>query len=275
MNFPGAPQYGTQFGIAYPPCNQFGTFSQGSQVPPMWASEMIEDVKKIKTQVSKIDKIEECMNKMIKRVEFLEEKVNSIETSLNFFNEQFEMTKKTLTESKNQIKDFHEKVTKIEDTLHTYDKKITQIDEATDKLEFHSLRENLLFHGIAETSSQENCDEIIKTLIKEVLHIDKNIILDRVHRIGQSKPSKTRPIVAKFHLYEDRELVRKTAIERSQDLKALHQGIGIQQTRGTLEKRRNKQHLVDRERAAGRTTKWAGPKLLSRGADGNFREVNM
>ncbi|KAH3873897.1 hypothetical protein DPMN_037138 [Dreissena polymorpha] len=59
------------------------------------------------------------------------------------------------------------------------------------------------------------------------------------------------------------------------DLKAQHQGIGIQQTRGTLEKRRNKQHLVDRERAAGRTTKWAGPKLLSRGADGNFREVNM
>ncbi|KAH3699604.1 hypothetical protein DPMN_074562 [Dreissena polymorpha] len=44
MNFPGAPQYGTQFGIASPSCNQFGTFSQSSQVPPMWASEMIENI---------------------------------------------------------------------------------------------------------------------------------------------------------------------------------------------------------------------------------------
>ncbi|KAH3777016.1 hypothetical protein DPMN_178451 [Dreissena polymorpha] len=68
--------------------------------------------------------------------------------------------------------------------------KITQIDEAADKLEFHSLRENLLFHGIAETSSQENCDEIIKTHIKEVLHIDKNIILDRPR--PESTPSRHR-----------------------------------------------------------------------------------
>lgn len=161
MNFSGAPQYGTQFGIASPPCNKFGTFTQNSQVPPMWASEMIEDIKKIKTQVSKIDKIEEGMNKLNNRVELLEKKVDSVETSLTLFNEQFEMTKRTLTESKNQIKEFQERIMDIENTVHTYDKKISQIDEATDKLEFHSLRENLLFHGIAETSSQENCDDII------------------------------------------------------------------------------------------------------------------
>ncbi|KAH3740949.1 hypothetical protein DPMN_047666 [Dreissena polymorpha] len=101
-----------------------------------------------------------------------------------------------------------------------------------------------------------------QTLIKDVLRIEKNIELDRVHRIGKETPGKTRPIVAKFHHYSDRELVRKASIEKNTDLRALHQGVGIQQTKGTLEKRRNKQHIVDRERNAGRTTKWAGSRLL-------------
>ncbi|KAH3869087.1 hypothetical protein DPMN_032245 [Dreissena polymorpha] len=93
----------------------------------------------------------------------------------------------------------------------------------------------------------------------------KNIELDRVHRKGKETPGKTRPVVAKFHHYSDRELVLKTSIEKNTDIWALHQGVGIQQTKATLEKRRNKQHIVERERNAGRTTKWAGSRLLVRG----------
>ncbi|KAH3722358.1 hypothetical protein DPMN_065316 [Dreissena polymorpha] len=87
--------------------------------------------------------------------------------------------------------------------------------------------------------------------------LTKNIGLDRVHRIGKATPGKTRPIVAKFHHYADREIVRKASIDKNYDLRALQQGVGIQQTGITLEKRRTKQHLADRERADGKTTKWA------------------
>ncbi|KAH3855872.1 hypothetical protein DPMN_098446 [Dreissena polymorpha] len=61
----------------------------------------------------------------------------------------------------------------------------------------------------------------------------KTIELDRVHRIGKETPGKTRPIVAKFHHYSDQELVRKASIEKNTDLRALHQGVGIQQTKAT------------------------------------------
>ncbi|KAH3747311.1 hypothetical protein DPMN_181736 [Dreissena polymorpha] len=62
-------------------------------------------------------------------------------------------------------------------------------------------------------------------------------------------------------------------MDKNYDLRALHQGVGIQQTRITLEKRRTKKHLADRERATGKTTKWAGSKLLVKGHDGAYREI--
>ncbi|KAH3734800.1 hypothetical protein DPMN_041248 [Dreissena polymorpha] len=153
---------------------------------------------------------------------------------------------------------FNEKSNKIEKCIDSFQTKLTQLENANDNLKFHNLRENLLFHGIKESHKQENCEELIKTLIQDVVHIEQNIELDRVHRIGKETLGKTRPIVAKFHHYSDRELVRKASIEKNQYLRALHQGVGIQQTKATMKKLRIKQHIVDRERNAGRTTKWAG-----------------
>ena len=276
--------------------NQFGGFGQQYQSttnpsmnptlnpamslmsPPPWATGLIEDIKTIKQQnnivVSKIDKIEESVSKITLKVEQLELQVKSMENSCNFINGQFEETKLKLNKSEEQIKIFNEKTNKFENILHTYQTKLTQIEDSNDKLEFHSLRENLLFHGIKETSNQENCEETIKTLIRDVLRIEKNIELDRVHRIGKASPGKTRPIVAKFHHYSDRELVRKASIDNNQDLRTLHQGVGIQQTKATLEKRRSKQHIVDRERTAGRITKWAGSRLLVKGQNGTYQEIN-
>ncbi|KAH3775374.1 hypothetical protein DPMN_176775 [Dreissena polymorpha] len=170
---------------------------------------------------------------------------------------------------------FNEQSNKIEKCIESFKTKLTQIEDANDNLEFHSLRENLLFHDIKESpSKQENCEELIKTLIQDVLQIEKNIELDRIHRIGKETPGKTRPIVAKFHHYSDRELVRKASIEKNPDLRALQQGVGIQQTKAILEKRRNKQHIVDRERNAGRTTKWAGSRLLVKVQNGGYHELN-
>lgn len=48
----------------------------------------------------------------------------------------------------------------------------------------------------------------------------------------------------------------------------------MQQTKAVLTKRREMADIVDREKAAGRTIRWAGAKLLVRdGTSGNFRQV--
>ena len=108
-------------------------------------------------------------------MEQLELQVKCMEASYKFINELFEETKHKFEKSEDQIKMFNEKSNKIEKCIKSFQTKLTQIEDANDNLDFHSLRENTLFHGIEEShSKQENCEELIKTLIQDVLHIEKN-----------------------------------------------------------------------------------------------------
>ncbi|KAH3806358.1 hypothetical protein DPMN_134677 [Dreissena polymorpha] len=135
------------------------------------------------------------------------------------------------------------------------------------------MRENLLFYGCPEVLN-ENCEGTVKSIISGKLRIVENITLDRVHRLGKPSNGKCRPIVAKFHYYQQRKLVRTTAITKTNDLKTTGLGIGIQQTKAVLQQRREKNTLFNREKRAGKQVKWAGAKLLS-GVNGSsqFKEV--
>ncbi|KAH3798272.1 hypothetical protein DPMN_151869 [Dreissena polymorpha] len=95
--------------------------------------------------------------------------------------------------------------------------------------ESRSMQENLMFYGFDE-SKEEDCEVIVKTFIKDILQIEAHDIkLDRVHRIGPYSNSKTRPIVAKFHDYNDRERVRKQAYVDAikTELSRRKMGVGI------------------------------------------------
>lgn len=57
-------------------------------------------------------------------------------------------------------------------------------------------------------------------------------------------------------------------------LKTIHQGVGVQQTKAVLNKRKNLSTAYDREKAAGKTVKWVVAKLMVReGNTGDFHEV--
>ncbi|KAH3882520.1 hypothetical protein DPMN_006460 [Dreissena polymorpha] len=99
------------------------------------------------------------------------------------------------------------------------------------------MRENLLFYGLRE-NQQENCEQLIKQVISQRLEIVDNIIFDRVHRLGKPHLDKSRSIVAKFHYYTQREQVRTTATTQFDILKNAGIGIGVQQTKTVLTKRR-------------------------------------
>ena len=166
----------------------------------------------------------------------------------------------------NKCKDF-------EKTCESLETKTQNLETKTNDLEARGLRENLLFHGIPETKD-ENCELLIKQFVNEKLLILRNLTLDRAHRLGKPGYGKTRPIVVKFHYYGERELVRTTAQTKSAELKDAHQGVGIQQTKSVLQKRRDLSAVFDREKAAGRSVKWAGSRLMVlEGDEGEFHEV--
>lgn len=281
-SFPfGNPQYGgmaSGFNYVQSPFGQPFVSSPPytpTAVPP-WALELMEDIKRIKISVSKIDSIEKTVNRISTKVDALDTKVKSIDDRLievenanSFYSEMYENTKKTVESTQSEIQKLDKKCKELETAINTS----FEIREKVDDLESRSLRENLLFFGINETQG-ENCEDLVSDLIKTKLEIDKQIEFDRVHRLGQRYPGKTRPIVAKFHKYKDRELVRNNAFEKTQTLKAGNVGIGVQHSKAILNKRKEMAQIVEREKAAGRYVKWSGAKLLVRdGPGGNYRQV--
>ncbi|KAH3849770.1 hypothetical protein DPMN_092174 [Dreissena polymorpha] len=86
------------------------------------------------------------------------------------------------------------------------------------------MRDNLLFHNLPE-EKEVNCEQKVLKFIKEKLNIEeREVRLQRAHRIGPFNHSKTRPIVAKFSDYPVQENVRRAA----RKLKGTNFGISEQ-----------------------------------------------
>ena len=285
MNFPSMPAFGSGFMQSQPfNSTQFQTQNPAqnsgpSTCPPPWATQIMEDLKSIKISVSKIESIEKTVNHISSKVETLESKMKTMETkvqecekSSTFINGEFEKTKEKLKSASDDVKRLNTKCKDFETVVKTLETKNKSLEDKTNDLEFRSMRENLLFHGIEE-GTNENCELLVKRFIAEQLEIGEDIKLDRAHRLGKPK-GRTRPIVVKFHEYRQRELIRVTAGDKYEALKTVNKGVGVQQTRAVLQKRREMNEIYDREKAAGRQVKWSGAKLLVRdGGSGNFREV--
>jgi len=90
------------------------------------------------------------------------------------------------------------------------------------------------------------------------------MILDRVHRVGSENAKKPRPIVAKFHRYSDREVIRKKAYEDDtrQKLKDNNQGVGIQWPKQARDARKAFYTFTKEEEGKGKRVRISGNKLF-------------
>ena len=239
----------------------------------VWAVEIMNDLKTIKQSMSKIDNIEKLINKVNQRVEQLdlklknvESRVDETESSCIYISSEFESSREKLTETKSELKSINEKLNnqnrEMENEIQQLKTRNESLDLKVDDLEYRSLRDNLLFHGLPEQQG-ENCEQLISDLIHSQLNIDSDIKFERVHRIGKQDAKKgPRPIVSKFHEFKDRELVLTTAQSKYQQLKNSNIGVGIQQTKKTLSKRRELYPLMEKEQTAGNKVKWSGARLM-------------
>ena len=87
-----------------------------------------------------------------------------------------------------------------------------------DSLENHSRRNNLLFFGLQkerERESWEDCEEIVKKVIKDGMGISENIDIERAHRI------KNDVVVVKFLSFKQKNtiLLKSSTLKRSDSYK--------------------------------------------------------
>ena len=112
------------------------------------------------------------------------------------------------------------------------------------------MRDNLIFYKLPEENG-ENCEEKVLSFIENRLGMERattEIKLHRAHRIGTFKRGNTRPIVAKFTYYPDRQKVRKAA----KNLKGTEFGISEQYPREIMEKRKQLIPVMKAARANGK-----------------------
>lgn len=261
---PSSQYSGTGFGFQPPP-----------QPPPPWASELLEEIKQIKSKMASIEKIEKtvnCINAKVSdletKIKHLDNRVSETEKSCQFQSSENESNKKEIKSAKTDLKQLKDKCANLEKNTKTLNDNSAKVDSKLLDIETRSMRDNLMFYGIPEEGENENCEILVKKLFDNVLKIpqSENFLFDRVHRVGR-KSGKPRPIVAKFHYYSERERVRQASFNYGEQLKAANMGVGAQLPKDIRDARKPLYSAMKKAKSDGKNVKFVGKKLLIEGEE--------
>ena len=158
----------------------------------------------VKEQNRKFDKHEQLITE-------LQKKCSSLERSLEYTQSQLDEAKGKLSafegEKRNAVST---EVKKLKESIQDLDNRTTESFKAVhgrcDYLEDASRRQNLRVIGVPDSAGEtwEQSAEHVKTLLKERCDLP-DVSLERAHRVGAYDPARTRPIVARFSRFQDRE----------------------------------------------------------------------
>lgn len=155
----------------------------------------------------------------------LRQKMVEMEKSCATISDMFDTFKVKTSESESNIKALQIENAQLRSEITNISSKQTKVFEDLLEVKTRSMQENLLFFGIAEPPPGINDNvemklrDFLVTELNQPEETIQNITFDRVHRIGRPKfdpvdgRSRSRPIVAKFQTYTDRELIRKEGIQ--------------------------------------------------------------
>ena len=238
-------------------------FMPPPSAPPSWMSDLINDVKQIKVSLEKLDKIEQTVNSISLKVTTLETKVNSMDTRVNEVEDSCTFISKENDDRKKELEKAKSEVKTLKSNCKSLETKNSKLETKVVDLESRSMRDNLLFYGIAEGGEHENCERLIKQVCVEQLQMPeaKDMLIDRAHRMGAVKKDKPRPIVAKFHYYAQKEAVKSKSYERAENLKQANKGIGTQWPQQVREARKVLYPVMQQAKRDGKEVKLVRDKL--------------
>ena len=212
-------------------CQQFNSLTTALQQQSKNWEEMSNSLKaqndrlsKIETEIGDIKSMKNHLTKNSNDLVEMQSKMNSMQTKMQEYHHSVQNYSEICDDITGSNSSFDMRINQIESKLARLERqqeeleiRQDQTDERSIDTQWRSMRENLIFSGIPESTSfrenGEDCEGTIKELIQENMNIDREIPFDRVHRLGKynSKHQYPRPIVAKFTFFKDRELVRKSA----------------------------------------------------------------
>lgn len=160
-------------------------------------------LEKLDSQEGKMTKFESDLSKL-RGLVYENNKTN--DDKLNKMAEKLESLEFSLGLAKDEITQLRAENVKLDGTL-TY-------------MQSQSMRNNLVFTNISEVENERNEDteRILRQFVVEKMKVAQNLVdeirFERVHRVGEKQPGIIqRNIVAKFTLFKDREMIRRSRRE--------------------------------------------------------------
>lgn len=251
---------------------------------------MIEESgKKIIDSINKSIKesMKETNNKMdllLEKLENLNNRVESLETENIQLNEKYNKLVEENIEFKTKIGDLEESLTFTQDEL--LEKKIDNVYADMNR-DFHYVwedyqhlkekcriqedrmrRNNLRIDGLKQNQNESwtDTEEKVKTLFKETLGIEKEIVIERAHRVQGKRQQANQTIVLKLLNYKHKELILSSTKKLSKT------GIYINEdfSEETRDLRNNLRKQMKKEREKGKFCILKYDKLIIR----EFRDRN-
>ncbi|KAK3102079.1 hypothetical protein FSP39_008584 [Pinctada imbricata] len=245
-----------------------GDAPQQEGAPP-WAKDLI--LKFNALQVFMDVKLNEVTKKLAS-IDILEKRVNSLDTKIAKFDGDIRQLQAEVAEcvkqSKNAVDSVCERTEFVEFELKNMSDRIKHLEDQNKAMKFdiidmkaRSMRDNLLFSGIAETPGEtpNTTESILRKFLVDNLHMDtgqvNDIKFDRVHRLnGSTSP---RVIIAKFGDYKQREMVRHL----SKELRGTRFYINEHFPAEVNDQRRELIQVMKEERRKGKTCRLVYNKL--------------
>ena len=175
----------------------------------------------LQSQVSEITQVKRTLEHTNTKVHLLQDEMHGVKSSTKDYDQTIQQYSDMCDDIVANNSDLDKRMHKIESKMNSLEQKhadtntlLQQTNEKVTDIQWRSMRENLLFCGIAEAKNfrenGEHCEEIIQDFIKTELKIQNDIKIDRAHRLGRFAPDKPRPrpIVVKFTHYKDKEHVK-------------------------------------------------------------------
>jgi hypothetical protein len=218
-----------------------------------------------------MDKIEKTVDKINTRMTDIETKMNELdkrtietERACAFISNVTDSQKTQIEQSEQNISSMQKSCNDLKEQVKLLESDRQKLGAKLTDLEGRSMRDNLIFYGVPEERN-EDCEAKIQDLITVKLSLNTPIQFDRVHRIGKSSGSKPRPIVAKFHEYKAKEIVRQRAYDNKEALKQQGYGVGAQYPKEIRETRKQLFPIMKKAESEGKTVKLTGDKLYING----------
>jgi len=150
---------------------------------------------------------------------FFNGKLHNLESNMSDMKESLKDTREMVSQAlaqnqklESSNKELERQVGSLDTKVKVLSKENRELKETVLKLECHSRRNNLQFTGFPEdkNETEKDCRKKVEKVISELdISFDHPVIINRCHRLGGYRQGNTRPILANFQCYVDRQKIFK------------------------------------------------------------------